>query len=397
MPNPPRKSSKTGCTLLLLLLIAAGGGIAWVSLKKRTSSSGVTYETAPAARGHIEAIVTAIGTLHPLHSVEVGAQVSGQITKVHVQPGDKVEKGALLVEIDASVHQATVEAGRAAIQSLRAQVDEEQAQLILADQQLARQQRMAGKGATSEQELQAARAERDATAARQRHHQAAIAEREASLKGDEVLLGYTRIYAPMAGTVVAVKAREGQTINATYEIPAVLSLADLSTMTVWTGVAEADIDRVKPGMSATFNTLGHNGRRWSGQVRQVLPMAPLPPGQEDKKDAAPAKEGVVEYTALFDVSNADTALLPRMTAQVSILTDSARGVLTIPLAGIEEEPEKPGEGTARVLEPDGQAKPRVLKLGKRDRHSVEILDGLREGESIIIGERPAEETRRFVW
>ncbi len=392
----PHKKSRTGCFLWLVTL-GAPGGLVWQWVR-HDRAPAVAYETIAVTRGDIEATVTAIGTLQPRHAVEVGAQVSGQIIKLHVQPGDVVEKGALLVEIDASVHEATVEAGRAALEGLRAQVAEEEAQLQLAAQQLARQERLAKEGATREEDVQTARAQHDATAARLRQRRAAIVEREASLKGDEALLGYTKIYAPMSGTVVAVKAREGQTLNATYETPTVLSLAELNVMTVWTGVAEADIDRVQPGMTASFITLGHDGRRWSGTVRQVLPMAPIPPGQEDAAKSSGGGHGtVVQYTALFDVENDDAALLPRMTAQVSILTDSAQGVLVAPLAGLEWEAEQPGQATARLLGPDGQPQARRVRAGKRDRRAAEILDGLSEGESLIIGERPVDKKRRFVW
>lgn len=391
-----QKSGRFGC-LLPVILLAAAGVVAW-KLAVDDRGPAVIYETSTVKRGDIEAIVTAIGALQPRHSVEVGAQVSGQIMKLHVQPGQVVEKGALLVEIDASVHEATVEAGRAALEVLRAQEAEEEAQFKLAGQQLARQERMAKESSTREEDVQTARAEHAAVSARLRQRRASITEREASLRGDEALLGYTKIYAPMSGTIIAVKAREGQTLNATYATPTVLSLAELDVMTVWTGVAEADIDRVQAGMPAFFTTLGHEGRRWSGTVRQVLPMAPIPPGQEETaKASGGGGNGVVQYTALFDVDNKDAALLPRMTAQVSIQTDLARDVLIAPLAGLEMDQDHPGRATVRQLGSDGQPRPREIRFGKRDRRAAQITEGLSEGESIIIGERPSDQKRRFVW
>ncbi|MFN3437000.1 MAG: biotin/lipoyl-binding protein, partial [Acidovorax sp.] len=167
----------------------------------------VLYDTVPVARGDIEATVSAIGTLQPRRYVDVGAQVSGQILRLHVQPGAEVKKGQLLVEIDPSVQQATVDGARAALAGLRAQLAEQQAQHRLAQQQQARQQQLEREGATRTEDLQVAEATLASAAARTDHLKAQIDQTQASLKADEARLGYTRIYAPMAGTVVALEAR----------------------------------------------------------------------------------------------------------------------------------------------------------------------------------------------
>ena len=376
---------KTGMVLLL-----AGGSAAWFHFRK---PDGPVYDTAVVGKGSIASTVAAVGTLQPKHAVDVGAQVSGQILKLHIQPGDVVEKGRLLVEIDASVHQSAVDAGRAALAGLRARLAEEEAGHVLARQQLDRQKRMAKDGATREEDLQIAEAALASAVARIAQSQAEITQRESTLKGDEAQLGYTRIFAPMAGTVVSLEAKEGQTINATYQTPTVLRIAGLEEMTVWTAVAEADIHLVKAGMPASFSTLGKDDRRWNGTLRQVLPMPPVPPGKE-----APSENGkVVQYTALFDVRNEDGFLLPQMTAQVSVLTDEARDVLVAPLAGLVGDAERPGVFQARVIGENGQPVSKTVRLGKRDRRVAQVLEGLASGDKLIIGERPAEGVRRFVW
>lgn len=126
-----------------------------------------------------------------------------------------------------------------------------------------------------------------ATQARIEMYQAQIRQAQASLRSDEAELGYTRIYAPMSGTVVAVDAREGQTLNAQQQTPLILRIAKLSPMTVWAQVSEADIGRVKPGMPAYFTTLSGEGRRWTGKVRQILPVPPKPLDQSNQAAAAP--------------------------------------------------------------------------------------------------------------
>ena len=376
------------------LLCAVVVGAIWAG--KRDDAR---FETAPVARGSIEAAVTAIGTLQPMSSVEVGAQVSGQITRIHVQPGDVVKKGQLLVEIDASVLQATVEAGRAQQSDLRAQLAEERALHRLAQQQHVRQQQMQRDEATRLEDVQTAEANLHVAAARVAQLQARILQTQSSLKADEARLGYARIYAPMAGTVIGVDAKEGQTLNATYQTPTLMRVADLSTMTVWTTVSEADIRRVKAGQSAWFSTLAGDHRRWNGTVRQVLPAPPQPAtsGQAATGTQAPASK-VVQYTVLFDVDNKDAELLPQMTAQVSFITASAKDVLIAPLSALQAVDETPGTYRARILDTSQKPQVRDVRAGVSDRLAVQVLDGLREGERLIVGEaEPQEGRRRFQW
>lgn len=376
---------RLGWPLLGLLLVAVVLALWWGS-RART-----LYTTVAVQRGAVEATVTAIGTLQPRSYVDVGAQVSGQILKLRVEPGAQVAKGDLLVEIDPSVQRATVDAGRASLAGLRAQLAEQQAQHRLAGQQLTRQQQLSQHEATREEDLQTAQANLAMAAARMEHLRAQISQTEATLKADEARLGYTRIYAPMAGTVVSVEAREGQTLNATYQTPNILRIADLSAMTVWTEVSEADVRRVKEGMAVYFTTLGGAGqskpRRWSGAVRQVLPAPVASQAQAAGSGQTPAPATkAVAYTVLFDVDNQDAELMPQMTAQVVFVSASANQVLHVTLTAVEEDPAQPGAYVARVLDAQGRPQPRNVKLGVRSRHQVEVLDGLTEGEQVIVGE-----------
>jgi membrane fusion protein, macrolide-specific efflux system len=375
---------------LLLMMAAAGllGLAAYLALRP----PAIAYETSAIARGDIEASVTAIGTLQPRRYVDVGVQVSGQVLRLHVQPGDLVERGQLLVEIDPSVPKATVDAGRAALLGLRAQLAEQQALKRLAAHQHERQQRMAADNATREEDVQRAEAAVATADARIEALRAQLAQTQATLQADETRLGYTRIYAPMAGTVVSVHAREGQTLNATYQTPDILRIADLSTMTVWTDVSEADVRRVRVGQALWFVTLGGDAqlRRWHSRVRQVLPA----PAVFEKKSessggqnsSAPGKQAVT-YTVLFDVDNADGELMTQMTAQVSFVLAQASQVLLAPLAAVG------GDARVRVLRPDGTPETRQLRLGVSNRNQVEVIEGLAEGEALIVAETPAGSTR----
>lgn len=372
---------------MVVALAAASGivGVLWWASRPYTA-----YHTEAVARGDVEATVTAIGTLQPRRYVDVGAQVSGQITRLLVAPGTTVEKGALLVEIDPSVQRATVDAGRASLAGLRAQLAEQLAQHRLAQQQWERQQQMAREGATREEDVQSAQAQLAGAAARIEHLKAQIEQTQATLKADEARLGYTRIYAPMAGTVVTVEAREGQTLNATYQTPNILRIADLTAMTVWTDVSEADVRRVKPGMPVYFTTLGSAGqdkpRRWSSEVRQVLPApsaSVAPVGNAANAPAAATK--AVAYTVLFDVDNLDAELMPQMTAQVVFVAERAPQALTVPLVALQPDAKSDGQ-VVRVLNARGQPESRSVQTGVRSRHQVAVLQGLEEGEKVVTGE-----------
>ncbi|RDI17745.1 macrolide-specific efflux system membrane fusion protein [Pseudacidovorax intermedius] len=376
--------------IMAAVVLAAGAGLAaWMA------QPAVQHQTETVRRHDVEASVTAIGTLQPRRFVDVGAQVSGQIRRLHVAAGDTVRQGQLLVEIDPSVQQAVVDAGRAQLQALRAQLAEEEAQWQRARDQAARQLRLDADGATRGEDVQAARAELAVRSARLDQWRAQIAQTRATQRADEARLGYTRIYAPMDGTVIGVEAREGQTLNATYQTPRVLRLADLATMTVWTEVSEADIGRVRAGMPASFTTLGGEGqaqpRRWHSRVRQVLPAPPLAEKGADAA-AAPAATKAVTYTVLFDVDNADGALLPQMTAQVGLRVAHAPRALAVPLSALQPVPGDPERAQVRVLDPRAGAQAREVQLGVRSRHLAEVTKGLAEGEQLIVGE-----TRQARW
>jgi macrolide-specific efflux system membrane fusion protein len=348
-----------------------------------------TLTTVTVSRGNIENSVTALGTLQPRRYVDVGAQASGQIRKIHVEAGDQVQEGQLLVEIDPSTQKAKLDASRYAIENLKAQLQEQKAQHELARQKYQRQQRLAAGNATREEDVQTAKAELSATQARMDMFQAQILQAQASLRSDEAELGYTRIYAPMTGTVVAVDARVGQTLNAQQQTPLILRIAKLSPMTVWAEVSEADIGHVKPGMTAYFTTLSGGNRRWTSTVRQILPIPPKPlnetqgSGSPDSSNKSGSGR-VVLYTVLLDVDNSDNALMAEMTTQVFFVAGAVKDALTVPVAALQGTSSADRQ-IARVVAANGRIEEREVRLGISDRLRVEVLDGLHEGDHLLIG------------
>ncbi|MCV9919260.1 MULTISPECIES: efflux RND transporter periplasmic adaptor subunit [Pseudomonas] len=383
------RTSNTRRRILLggLGLLGLGSLLAWQALP----FGALPVSTVAVTRADIESSVTALGTLQPRRYVDVGAQASGQIRKLHVEAGDEVRQGQLLVEIDPSTQQAKFDAARFAIDNLKAQLAEQRAQFQLARQQYQRQRSLAAAGASRDEDLQIADAQLKVTQARIDMYQAQIHQAQASVRSDEAELGYTRIYAPMDGTVVAVDAREGQTLNAQQQTPLILRIAKLSPMTVWAQVSEADIGKVKPGMTAYFTTLAGGKRRWTSTVRQILPIPPKPLEQTSQGGGSPisASSGgsasqVVQYTVLLDVDNPDGALMAEMTTQVFFVAGHASQVLTAPLAALDDS-DGDGLRLAQVLNRQGKIEQRQVRTGLSDRLRVQILDGLSEGEQLVIG------------
>lgn len=379
-PRPARRALLVAACLTPIIAVAA-----WQVLPPGRD----TLSTVTVARGDIENSVTALGTLQPRRYVDVGAQASGQIRKIHVEAGDQVQEGQLLVEIDPSTQKAKLDASRYAIENLKAQLQEQKALHELARQKYQRQQRLAAGNATREEDVQTAKAELSATQARVDMFQAQILQAQASLRSDEAELGYTRIYAPMSGTVVAVDARVGQTLNAQQQTPLILRIAKLSPMTVWAEVSEADIGHVKPGMTAYFTTLSGGNRRWTSTVRQILPIPPKPLN-ETQGSGSPNSSGksgtgrVVLYTVLLDVDNGDNALMAEMTTQVFFVAGQVKDALTAPVAALLGT-SSGDKQIARVVAKNGRIEEREVRLGISDRLRVEVLDGLHEGDHLLIG------------
>lgn len=379
-PRPARRALIVIACLIPIVAVAA-----WQVLPPGRD----TLTTVTVTRGNIENSVTALGTLQPRRYVDVGAQASGQIRKIHVEAGDQVQEGQLLVEIDPSTQKAKLDASRYAIENLKAQLQEQKAQHELARQKYQRQQRLAAGNATREEDVQTAKAELSATQARVDMFQAQILQAQASLRSDEAELGYTRIYAPMTGTVVAVDARVGQTLNAQQQTPLILRIAKLSPMTVWAEVSEADIGHVKPGMTAYFTTLSGGNRRWTSTVRQILPIPPKPlnetQGSGSPNSSNKSGSGrVVLYTVLLDVDNSDNALMAEMTTQVFFVASQVKDALTAPVAALLGT-SSTDKQIARVVGKNGRIEERQVQLGISDRLRVQVLDGLNEGDRLLIG------------
>ncbi|MBK3777274.1 efflux RND transporter periplasmic adaptor subunit [Azospirillum brasilense] len=381
-----RRGVRRGLAAAALVL----GGLASAALL-RPADPAASAEVAVVGRGTVEDTVTALGKIQPRAYVDVGAQVSGQLTRLHVTVGQMVREGDLLAEIDPALQQAKVEAGRAERARLTALLAEQRARADFAEAQLARQAALRRSGSGRGEAYDQARMEARIAAAQVEATQAQIRQTDSTLQADEAQLGYTRIYAPMSGTLIAVDARQGQTINSAYEAPVLMRIADLSGMTVWTQVSEADVTRLADGMPLYFTTLGHPGRRWTARLQEILPAPPKPPASGNGGGSSPSGGGgaansVVLYTALFEIANDQGELRPDMTAQVFFVAAAAKDAVTVPVAALTPaDDEAAGRHRVSLIGAGGAVETREVRVGVRDRFNAQILEGLAEGERIVVG------------
>ena len=416
---PPRPSrwKRPALYLAIVAALACATWFAWPRIFGKTDEQ-TKYQFTTVQRGDIEDVVTATGTLQPRNYVDVGAQVSGQLKKIHVDVGSEVKEGELLAEIDPTVYLARVDASHAQLRNLRAQLKDREAQLTLAGIQLRRQTALMAEDATTKETLQTAEATQKSAQAQLEALRAQIEQIESTLRADEANLQYSRILSPMTGTVVSITARQGQTLNTNQQAPVILRVADLNTMTVQTQVSEADVSRLKLGMDAYFTTLGGQSKRWYGKLEKVEPTPTV-------------TNNVVLYNALFDVPNADGHLMTQMTAQVFFVVAQAKDVLVVPMAALSQGgrgPRAQGGGTpaaaqasvpagapagasrtggdatrsaagqadqaaaprprqrsVRVATDGGTLEERKVEIGVSNRVQAQVLSGLAEGERVVAG------------
>lgn len=354
-----------------LLVAAAVGGAAWAGYRAVfPPPPPPPPPSGEVAKGDILQIVQAAGVLQAKTKVDVGAQVSGQVQTLHVQLGQKVKKGELLVSLDPELARNDVARAEAALLQQRALLEARRVDVQAAQRELARQQRLLAGQASAALELERAENELAKLEADVRGQTAVQSRLQADLAQAQLRLGYTRISAPMDGTVVNIPVQVGQTVIAVQITPVMLTLADLDTITVRTKVPEVDIQSVRVGQRASFLTLSGEGQRYEGKVRVVQPV--------------PERSGnAVFYNVLFDVDNRDGKLFSEMTVQVDIETGEAKGVLTMPMVALGER-DKDGRFAVTKLDKDNKQHPAKVRTGLQDGARVQVLEGVKAGDKVLL-------------
>lgn len=365
----PRRSRPLVIGLAVFVVLAVAASVWWSPAKK------TEYLTATVQRTDLENAVLATGVLQALKQVEVGAQVSGQLKSLKVSLGQTVKKGDWLAEIDPVISQNTLAQEQAKLENLQAQKLAKDVRIAQARLTWARQQEMLAQDAAARQDMESADAELRALRADAVSLDAQIRQQKLAMASAQTNLSYTRIVAPIDGDVVSISTLEGQTVVAAFQVPTLMKLADLSTMTVKAQVSEADVVRVKPGQPVYFTILGDPDKRYHGTLRAVQP--------------SPEKiNNAVFFNALFDVPNPERTLRVDMTAQVAILLGEAKQALTVPLTALGAR-DKDGRQEVRVLLPDQRVEKRQVRVGISNNFQAQVLDGLKEGDNVITGDASA--------
>ena len=366
----------------IILLAIVGSGLA--AKKYFFSNPQTTFITASAARCDLEESVLATGILKAFKTVAVGAQVNGQLKTLHVALGDKVKKGQLLAEIDPVLPQNTLKDAEAQVDNLQAQKRSKQALLKQYGLAFQRQSQMNAKDAGSRADLESAQAQLEST----RHDiialEAQIRKSIIAVDTARANLGYTRIHAPIDGAVISIDTEEGQTVVSNQAATTILTLATLDTMTVKAKISEADVTRVKPGLPTYFTLLGDSDTRYYGKLRAIEPSPVSNGATTSGTTNAGSSNSAIYYYGLFEVPNPDNTLKVSMTTQVAVLLNQAKQALSIPVSALGEK-QKDGTTTVRVLVGE-QAENRSIRTGISNNVQIQVLDGLREGEKVIIGD-----------
>ena len=393
---------------LVAAALGAAALVAWLGVGDRQEAQA-SNEVVTVAPRTFTATVVAIGAVKPQIGAEVrvGSRVSGRVWRLRANIGDRVEKGAVLAELetaelDAVLAQRTaelklVEAKRAALEALapdeqaraRAGVTRSEAEAKLAGEELRRQQALLEKGLVPRATADAARdrhavAQADLDSARRaldlvraelpeerKQADADIERARAALESASVDRAFTVLRAPISGVVASVSTQEGETVAAGLSAPTFVTIIDLERLQLNAYVDEVDIGKIMAGQSVTFTVDAFPARDFTGKVTAIYPGATI-------------QDNVVKYVVAVDIADTYGGLLrPEMTASVRIQLEE-RTALAVPTRAIRQEDRRSVvyvvEGEASVARP--------VRPGWRDGPWTELAEGVSAGERILV-EAPA--------
>jgi HlyD family secretion protein len=355
------------------------------------------YVSAPVDQGEVISRVTASGKLRALNTIKVGAEVSGQITRVFVDFNSPVKAGQVLAEIDPTRVNARVQQARAQValaQAALAQAEASgaraQSEISIQEREFNRRVQLAERGFLSKSALDnassvlsAARANIRTTGAQAASARAQIAQANAELSSAQLDLSRTTIVAPASGVIINKLVEPGTTVAASFQTPNLFEIAaDTTRMQVEASVDEADIGQVREGQPVRFTVDSYPGETFSATVRQI-------------RKAATETQNVVSYLVILDVANPDGKLLPGMTANVEIITGQKAKATRVPTTALRFRPRKddmpkdkapPATTQTVFVVGTDPYKPtrRVVTLGLLGEDYVEIIKGLKPGEKVIV-------------
>ena len=368
--------------LVYVILAAAAAGLYFQYFKKEDT---ITYITQPVRRQNVEKVVNATGEVKAVDLVTVGAQVSGKIEKLYVSIGQTVKMGDMIAEIDSTTQQNDVDIAKAKMSSYQAQLKAAKTSLKIAKKQYQRMQSLKKQNAASTEDLENAEDSYEAAMSKVAEIEASLKETEISLSTAETNLGYTKITAPLDGTIVSVPVKVGQTINAAMDTPTIVQIADLNQMEIYIEISEGDIGNIKPGVKVTYSVLADMNKVYETTLKSIDPALTLLT-DDQYTEVVDSSEAIYFYGRLV-VPNADGKLRIGMTTQNVIYVESAEDVLTVPAMALKGDVDgkyvevRTAEGVER----------RPVITGVSDDLNVEIKKGVSEGEEVVIAKMSSAE------
>ncbi len=351
--------------LVFVLGAVAATGYGYTRYSQRAGQGDVNDKLlVTVKKSDLKIDVIETGKVQPREKVEIKSKVAGQVERVLVDAGAVVKKGQPLLRLDTTDYRREVERAQGEIN--QAKIALELAQLTLVRKEKALETR-----SVAEVEIELARNEVKAK-------QVAIERARVALAAAQDRLRYCEIGSPMNGTVIERGIQPGEVVTpgvqATFEGKPLLTIADLSTLLVKVDLNQIDIAKVKVGQKVTVTLDALPGKSYAAKLTKVAPASTLPKGKE--VDVFP-----VEAT----LDQADEAIKPGMTADVRIHIETKSSILTLPIEAIVKEA---GQTYANRVTRDDKGKlvPTKIsvKLGARNDREVEVLDGIKEGDQMLI-------------
>ena len=375
--------------IVFVVLLVVGAGVA-VYLRSRTTPT-VSYVTSPTRRGGITSVVTATGSLSATDTVTIGAEISGRVRAVHVDENDRVTRGQLLLELDATLYESGVRESAANVAAAEATLALARATFEEASATESRTRTLREQDLASEQDRVSSHAAAARATAEVASAQARLGVSREALRQARTNLERTRIVSPIDGVVLSRSVEPGQTVVASLQAPVLFELAeDLRRMRLRVRVDEADVGHVHEGQHATFTVDAYPERTFQATVTKLL-LAPE------------TVNGVVTYEATMVVDNSELLLRPGMTATASIVTERREGGLLVPNAALRYEPtviRSFGGGSSRAPARDPRAHVYLVRGGRPVKVHVTVLasdettseirgSGIREGTEVVVDQTSA--------
>lgn len=367
---------------IILVIIIALLAI-WLANRK----SNVTYMTEKARIGSIRHAVEATGEISAVNLVTVGAQVSGQIKKLHVVLGQEVKQGQMIAEIDSTTQENALRTDKLRLETYKAQLAARKTTLEVAKRAYDRERALIRTDATSKENLDNARDAYAIAKANVDETASLIKQTLLAINTDETNLGYTKIRAPLDGTVVSVPVEEGQTVNANQTTPTIIKIANLNEMEIDIQISEGDITKVKQGMPVDYTILSEPNTVFHATLDSIDPgLTTLSDGSYDKSSSSSSSSSstsAVYYYGKSFVDNPEGKLRIGMMTQCTILVADAENVLVVPSIAVTSSS---GKYYIRILKDKDQVEKREIKIGITDGVYTEVLSGVSEGEEVISSE-----------